>query len=406
MGDNSVDTTAGETTYTYPIPRSVPTDPPAEYGTLRAARPVCPIKLATGDSAIIVTRYEDIKTVLSDTRFSREALFRPGMARAQIIEPDPDSLLSMDPPRHTRIRALANKEFSRRRVEQMRPQIKLLVDELLDQMATMTPPVDLNACFSRPLALRIICDLLGVPVEDSDKFGFWCEHFMSLTKFTAEQMTRANTDMRAYFVELIASKRANPGSDLLSALVDAHDDEGKITESELVSLAVLLLLAGHDTTVTVMGGIVATLLRNPEQLELLRSDLGQLPAAMEELIRLNTPGDGSFIRIATTDVTLSDVLIPAGSAVIAPISAGDRDGSVFAEPDTCELFREDNPHIGFGYGTHFCIGSILARAELEIGLGGLISRFPGLRLAVRLEELQWKQFAALGGWESFPVTWD
>jgi nocardicin N-oxygenase len=166
------------------------------------------------------------------------------------------------------------------------------------------------------------------------------------------------------------------------------------------------LLAGHDTTVTVMGGSVATLLRNPEQLALLRSDLDQLPAALEELIRLNTPGDGSFIRIATTDVSLSDVLIPAGSAVIAPISAGDRDGSVFAEPDTCELFRKDNPHIGFGYGTHFCIGSILARAELEIGLRGLIGRFPGLRLAVRLEELQWKQFAALGGWESFPVAWD
>ena len=394
-----------EATYTYPIPRSMPTDPPLEYATLRATQPVCPIRLATGDPATLVTRYEDVKTVLSDTRFSREALFRPGMARAQVIEPDPDSLLSMDPPRHTRIRALANKEFSRRRVEQMRPQIQLLVDDLLDQMAEMTPPVDLNEVFSRPLALRIICDLLGVPVGDSDKFGYWCEHFMSLTKFSAEEMIRANTEMRSYFVELIAGKRANPGIDLLSALVDAHDDEGKITESELVSLGVLLLLAGHDTTVTVMSGSVATLVRNPEQLALLRNNLNLLPAALEELIRLNTPGDGSFIRIATTDVTLSDVLIPAGSAVIAPISAGDRDGSVFTDPDKCDLLRAENPHIGFGYGTHFCIGSILARAELEIGLRGLISRFPTLRLAVRPEDLQWKLFAALGGWQTFPVTW-
>ncbi|HEX6471607.1 MAG TPA: cytochrome P450 [Streptosporangiaceae bacterium] len=390
--------------YTHPLPRSVPTEPPAEFARLRDERPVCPIRLPTGPTAWLVTRYEDTKTVLSDPRFSRAALFRPGAPRAQVVEPDPDSILSMDPPRHTRIRKLANHVFTPRRVERLRPRIAALAEEILTAMAGRTPPVDLNEHFSRPLALRVICELLGVPFEDHGKFGSWCDHFVSLTKYTREEMIKANGDMRDYFVQLIDAKRRDPGPDLLSALVPRLD-EGSITQSELVSLGALLLLAGHDTTVTVLGGATLALLRHRDQLELLLRNPELFPAAVEELIRMNEPGDGSFLRIALADVRLGDTVVPAGDAVIASISSADRDAAVFKDPDRLDVLREDNPHLGFGHGPHFCLGAGLARAELEIGLRTLFTRLPGLRPAIEPHELRWKHYAHLGGWEELPVTW-
>jgi nocardicin N-oxygenase len=321
-----------------------------------------------------------------------------------VVEPDPDSILSMDPPRHTRIRKLANTVFTPRRVERLRPRIETLADDILTVMTVLTPPVDLTEHFSRPLALRVICELLGVPFEDHGKFGSWCDHFVSLTKYSREEMIRANEDMRGYFVRLIDAKRRVPGPDLLSALVPRLDD-GSVTQSELVSLGALLLLAGHDTTVTVLGGAVVSLLRNPDQLDLLRDKPELFPAAVEELIRMNEPGDGSFLRIALADMRLGDTVIPAGDAVIASISSADRDGSAFKDPDRLDIRREDNPHIGFGHGPHFCLGAGLARAELEIGLRTLIERLPTLRLAIEPDELRWKHYAHLGGFEELPVTW-
>lgn len=394
--------------YQYPVKRTVPTEPPEEYALLREKHPVCPITLATGDPAVIVSRYADIKTVLSDNRFSRSALFVPGAPRAQIAEPDQDSIISMDPPRHTAIRNLINREFTPRRVARMRPRIQALTDELLDEMAQLSPPADLNEHLALPLALRVICDLLGIPFEDRGAFPNWCDHFMSLNKYPIPAVIQANTEMRGYLGELIERKRHTPTDDLLSDLVNrqkASADEQVLTESELVSLAVILLLAGHDTTVTSFGGSVVTLLQNPEQLDKLRKNPDLWPQAIEELVRLNTPGDGSFIRITLEDVELAGSTIPKGTAVLAPISSADRDATVFTDPDTFDITREHNPHIGFGYGTHFCVGSALARAELQIALSSLFDRFPDLKLAVDPSELSWRQFAALGGYDEIPATW-
>lgn len=396
--------------YQYPIPRSMPTDPPEEYAQLRAEKPVCPITLATGDPAMIVTRYSDIKTVLSDTRFSRSALFVPGAPRAQLAEPDQDSLISMDPPRHTKLRNMINRAFGPRRVALMRPRMQALTDELLDDMIKNDQrPLDLNEHLILPLALRVICDLIGVPFEDRSLFPKWTDHFMSLNKYPVQAVIQANTEMRTYLSNLIDSKREAPGDDLLSELVqqgaEKGEDQYELTQNELVSLAVILLLAGHDTTVTSFGGSVVTLLKHPEQLRELSENPDLWPQAIEELVRLNTPGDGSFIRITLEDVELSDTVIPKGTAVLAPISAADRDPEVFAEPDAFDIKRDHNPHIGFGYGTHFCVGSALARAELHIALSSLFSRIPTLQLAIEPSQLQWRQFAALGGYDAIPVTW-
>jgi nocardicin N-oxygenase len=391
--------------YRYPIPRQTPNEPPCEYAKLRAEQPVCPIALPTGHPAYLVTRYEDVKTVLSDHRFSREALFRDGAPRAQLVEPDSNSIISMDAPRHTVIRNLINRTFTPRRAEKLRPTIELVVTELLDEMARQTGPVDLNEYLARPMALRIICELLGIPVEDQHKFGSWCDHFMSLTKYTAEEIIRSNTEMRRYFEDLVEIKRAEPGPDLLSQLVKAMDEEEKITHEELISMGVMLLLAGHDTTVTVTGGGAIMLMTHPEQMALVREDPSRWNAAIEEIIRMVTPGDGTFIRVALEDMELSGCPVPAGSAVIAPISSANRDSSVFSDPDTMDILRDDNKHIGFAYGTHFCVGSALARAELQIGLRMLFERFPTLHLAIPADELRWRTTAALGGYEEIPVLW-
>ncbi|KRV46517.1 hypothetical protein AQ490_11535 [Wenjunlia vitaminophila] len=391
--------------YRYPIPRTSPHEPPCEYAKLRTEQPVCPIALPTGHPAWLITRYEDVKTVLSDHRFSREALFREGAPRAQLVEPDSNSVISMDPPRHTTIRNLINRTFTPRRSEKLRPTINRVVTDLLDAMEVAPKPVDLNAALARPMALRIICELLGIPIEDHPKFGSWCDHFMSLTKYTAEEIIRSNQEMRAYFGRLIDIKREEPGEDLLTQLVQAMDEEEKITREELISTGVMLLIAGHDTTVTVTGGGAIMLMTHPDQMALIKEDPTRLNPAIEEIIRMVTPGDGTFIRITLEDVELSGTTIPAGSAVIAPISSANRDAEVFQDPDTMDILREDNKHIGFAHGTHFCVGSALARAELQIGLGMLFERFPGLRLAVPAEELRWRSTAALGGYEEIPVTW-
>jgi nocardicin N-oxygenase len=392
--------------FTYPTKRTDPLVPPDVYARALREEPVCPITLATGDPAWFVARHEDVRTALSDRRFSREALFRPGAARAQVVEPDPNSMLTMDPPRHTRLRRLANRAFTPQRVDRLRPYIETAAAELLDAMEAGPPQADLAEVYARPLALRVICRTLGVPFEDYDRFGAWSDRFMSLTKYPPEEINQANEDMRAYFGRLIGMRREEPGDDLISALVRIHDEEGEPTEKEIVGLGALLLLAGHDTTVTVLCGGTATLLGNPDQLALLRENPDLYPDAVEEVVRLNGPGGGTSIRITTSDVKLGGTVIPEGSAVLASVGTASRDPEVYPEPDRCIIQRENRTQVAFGQGPHFCIGAGLARAELAIGLRALLERFPRLRLAVPPERLRWKDFAALGGWEELPVAWD
>jgi len=389
----------------YPVLRTDPTRPPEEYARLTREEPVCPISLATGDPAWLVTGHDVAKTVLSDRRFSREAVFAEGAPRYQAALPNPDSIQNMDPPRHTRVRKLASQAFSARRVEKLRPRIAQIVDELMDDMLAQGPPLDLNTCFGRPLPLRIICALLGVPYEDHGNIVEWTERIMSLNRYTAAEITEAFVGMRAYFRQLVAGKRANPSDDLLGVLTSLSEEQGTLTEPEVVHLGTAILVAGHDTSVTVIASSALTLMSNQEQLAKLQKNRSLWPAAVEELVRLDNPGIVINPRIATCDVALGDVVIPKGSAVLAHVGAGCRDERLFDGPDTFDVERTSNTQLSFGHGPHFCIGAGLARAELEIGLQRLFDRIPTLALAVPEHTLRWKDFAALGGYEEFPVTW-
>lgn len=387
-----------------PIRRSDPTEVPQEYSRLREEQPVCPVTLVTGDPAYLITRHADLRTVLTDRRFSRAAVCAEDAPRSQAVRPNPDTIINMDPPRHTRIRKLAAEAFTAERMARLRPRIEQSVSELLDEMAAMTPPVDFIAAYARPLPLRIICDMLGVPFEDQAKFVTWAETIMTISS-TAEEIGRAYVEMRAYFVQLVADKRENPGDDFLSGLTLQSDNEGKLTESELVSLGTFLLVAGHETSITVITDATLNLIRNPDQLAALRADPSLLATAVEEMLRLGIPGVSPFPRIAMEDLKLAGQTIPKGSAVVVHYEAALRDPRVFDDPHGFDIRRKPVSQVFFGHGPHFCLGAPVARAELELGIWELFKRFPTLTLAIPAEELKWRDFAALGNYEEFPVTW-
>jgi cytochrome P450 len=389
---------------TLPVPREDPTRVPDVFFRLREEQPVCPIALPTGDPAWLVTRYEDAKTVLSDRRFSRAAVCAEDAPRSQAVRPNPDSIINMDPPRHARIRKLAAPAFSPSRVGRLRPVIEEIVTGLLDDMEAMTPPVDLNSCFGLPLPLRIICHMLGVPFQDREKFENWANRIMMVTA-SSEQIASAYVEMRGYFAQLIRDKREEPGDDFLSALAMQSDEEGGLTESELISLGTFLLVAGHETSASVIASAVLNLLRHPEQARALREDPSLMPGAVEEMIRLGTPGISPFMRIALTDIEIGGVDIPKGDAVIVCYEAALRDNRAFEDGESFNIWRQMASQVFFGHGPHFCLGAPVARVEIEIGIRLLLQRFPALALAVPPEQLKFRHEAVLGNWEVFPVTW-
>jgi cytochrome P450 len=391
----------------YPFRRDTALGVPEEIRDLRA-EPVVPVTLPSGDPAVLVTRYADVRSVLTDPRLSRN-LARPGAPRMTTGNPMfQDPKIDPDPPEHTRVRRLLAKAFTATRVETMRPHIREVAEELLTAMAGRTPPVDLNEAFAFPLTMRVVCDLLGVPLADQELFRAWTDRFFSVGRFGREEIGRAFGEMNQYMRELIAAKRRDPADDLVSAMVAVHDhDDGRLSDYELHWWCRLLLLVGYETTATQLGGSVAMLLTEPDQLALLRKDLGLVPNAVEELLRWKLVGGSSLsmLRYATADLEVGGVVIPAGSGVIPIVESANRDETVFACPETFDITRTDNPHITFSVGPHFCLGASLARVELQIALELLLSRFPTLRLAVPEEELRRHDGALLEGFVSVPVEW-
>ena len=387
----------------YPFTRPDALSPCPHYARLREeGSRVATVRMPSGDPAHLVTAYEEVRTVLADPRFSRAATLLPGAPRLAAAPQNFPSLPNMDDPEHARVRTVVSRAFTARRVQELRPRIQVQTDRLLDAMAASGDSADLVPAFAFPLPVRVICELLGVPLADQALFSGWSAAFVATTGSSAQEMLDAQVSLREYLSALIADKRRHPGDDLLSALasISEHDQE-RLAPEELIFLGVSLLVAGHETTVCQIGNSVLALLTHPEQRAAFRGDM----AAVEELLRLYLPGDETLLRIALEDVELGGVLIRAGEAVLPSLGSANRDSGRFADPERMDLDRAGNAHLSFGHGIHYCLGSGLARAELQIALTSLFERFPTLRLTVPAEQVPRTSGRLIHGVSSLPVAW-
>lgn len=391
----------------YPFGEPVRLDMDPLFARLRREEPVCRVELPYGGQGWLVTRYDDVRTVLADPRFSRAVTVdREDIPRATPAPARPDSLLSMDPPEHSRLRKLVAKAFTSRRVAQLRPRTREIVDGKLTEMERAGAPADLVQGLALPLPVTVICEMLGVPPRDQHRFRDFSDAILSTTAYTREQIDSARDSLEGYLAELVALRRAEPTDDLLGALVAARDDEDRLSERELVNLGVGLLIAGHETTANQIANFTYVLLTQREYWEQLRREPELIPGAVEELLRYVQLGaGGGQPRVATEDVVLSGVTVRAGEAVFVHTQAANRDEAVFEEPEKLDLTRQRNPHIAFGYGAHHCLGAQLARVELQVALEALLERFPTLRPAVPLDEIPWKRGLLVRGPAQLLVEW-
>ncbi|TDB70155.1 cytochrome P450 [Micromonospora sp. KC723] len=390
--------------YPFSAPHRLDVDP--RYGQLRREEPLTRIQMPFGEPAWLATRYADVRTVLADPRFSRAASVGRDQPRNTSLQPD-EGILAMDPPEHTRLRRLVAKAFTARRVEELRPRTRAIAEELVEAMLAAGPPADLVAHLATPLPIQVICDLLGVPVTDQDRFHTWSEAIVSTTSLSPETIRNYVDQLMGYMAELIAQRRVTPTDDLIGAMVRARDENAdRLTEQEVVQLAAGLLAAGHETTVTQIPNMVYVLLTEEGGWDRLCAEPDLVPKAVEELMRFIPLGaTAAFPRYATEDVELGGVLVRAGEPVVVSVHSANRDESVFTDPDRLDLGRELNPHLGFGHGVHHCIGAQLARMELQVVLETLLRRTPRLRLAVPVSELTWKHGLLVRGLTAMPVQW-
>jgi cytochrome P450 len=368
------------------------------FAEVREQGPVHAITLADGHAAWLVVGYDEAKLMLNDTRLSKDmqAAFASGgevLAEGLPGKEFARHMLAVDPPDHTRLRRLVASAFSLRRVEALEPRIREIIADLLDDLAVKGPDatVDLVPNFAFPLPFTVICELLGVPEPDREPFGNALMALLSPTD-TPEQYAKAKVgsdSVVAHLNNLVDTKAEAPGDDLVTALIHARDGDEHLDHGELLSTLLQLIIAGHDTTTSLLGNGVVALLRNPEQLALVKADPSRVSALVEEVMRYDAPVPHSTFRYAAEDVTISDVTIPAGGQVIISLAAANRDGKHFTESEEFDVARRDNRHLAFGHGIHFCLGAPLARLEGNIAFTTLLQRFPDIRLAVPSEDLHW-----------------
>ncbi|MCP2321751.1 cytochrome P450 [Hamadaea flava] len=382
--------------------------PAPELGELREECPVAPVVFPDGATAWLVTRHTDVRQVLTDPRFSR-AHAVAGEVEMGLGRLASESILGLDPPEHTRLRRLVAGAFTARRVEQLRPRVTAIVDDLLLALRKQPQPADLVAGFSLALPVRVICDLLGVPESDQHRFHGWSDAAMGDRTRDPWIMMAAFASLQGYLTELIAEKRAHPADDLMTALIDARDNADRLSEAELVNLGVSLLIGGHETTANQIVMILLTLRAHPEQWAALRADPSRVPAAIEELMRFTQLGGGAggIARVTTEPVELSGVTIPAGQAVLPALASANRDPRAFVDPDTLDLHRGDSHgHLGFGAGVHHCLGAQLARMELQEALAGILRTLPGFAIDLDDADIAFKPTMILRSVASLPVRWD
>ncbi|GAA2722560.1 MULTISPECIES: cytochrome P450 [Streptomyces] len=390
-------------------------DPYPAYAWLREHAPVHRTELPSGVEAWLVTRYADARQALADQRLSKNPLHHsehahgkgkvgiPGERSANLMT----HLLNIDPPDHTRLRRLVSKAFTPRRVAEFAPRVQELTDRLIDGFCEKGG-ADLIHEFAFPLPIYAICDMLGVPPEDQDDFRDWAGMMIRHGGGPRGGVARSVKKMRTYLAELIHRKREDLGDDLISGLIRASDHGEHLTENEAAAMAFILLFAGFETTVNLIGNGTYALLRHPEQRERLQRALAEgdaslLATGVEELLRYDGPVELATWRFATQNLVIGGQRIAEGDPVLVVLAAADRDPERFADPDALDLSRRDNQHLGYGHGIHYCLGAPLARLEGQTALATLLRRLPDLRLAAAPEDLRWRGGLIMRGLRTLPV---
>src|SRR5215212_292490 len=383
--------------------------PTPELGAIRKTEGVREFINAFGMQSYLITRHEDIKAVLADhERFSNE---RPvGFAIQGVAQPSEEeaasnragNLLGLDPPQHSRLRRMLTPEFTIRRMKRLEARIVEIVDAQLDAMAEAGPPVDLVENFALPIPSLVICELLGVPYDDRGDFQRRSARQLDFSIPIPERL-ELQREARAYMTTLVARARRQPGEDILGMLVREHGDE--LTDDELVGVAGLLLLAGHETTSNMLRLGTLALLRHPEQLAAVRDDPEAIGPAIEELLRWLSIVQTAIPRVTTTDVEVAGVTIPAGKLVFPSMPSGNRDGDFIDSPEVLDISRGAPGHLAFGHGVHHCLGAPLARMEMRIAFPALLRRFPNLALAEDFSDVAFRSWNFIYGLKSLEVGW-
>lgn len=378
-------------------------DPYSVYAMLRERGPVHRVRMPEGAVCWLVVGHEEVRAALTDPRLAKDwQNAAEGFGLAPIASGP--HMLIVDQPQHTRLRKLVTKEFTPRRVESMAPRVQQMTDDLLDAMlASPGRRADLVEALSFPLPMSVICELLGVPDLDQEAFRDWSNTAVGSAP-PQEKMTAA-TEVAAYLAELVAAKRERPGDDLLSALIRTTDEDGdRLSPEELLGMAWILLVAGHETTVNLISNGVLALLRHPEQLAALRADFGLLDNAVEEMLRYDGPVETSTYRFTTEPVEIGGTVVPGGGElVLVALSDADRDPARFAEPDRFDIRRDARGHVAFGHGIHYCLGAPLARLEAKIAIRSLLERCPDLALDAHPDSLTWREGLLIRGPHRLPV---
>ncbi|MET0453078.1 MAG: cytochrome P450 [Mycobacterium sp.] len=384
-------------------------DPTPELAEIRATTGVRTVVNAFGMQVYLVTRHDDVKYILSDhAHFSNArppGFVIPGapvMPEEEQASARAGNLLGLDPPEHQRLRRMLTPEFTIRRIRRLQPRITEIVDQHLDAMEAAGPPADLVALFALPIPSLVICELLGVPYEDRADFQSRSARQLDL-QIPIPERFELQRQGRAYMQSLVDRARAQPGEDILGMLVREHGDD--LTDDELIGIASLLLLAGHETTSNMLGLGTLALLRHPDQLAAVRDDPDAIGPATEELLRWLSIVHTSIPRITTADVEVAGVPIPAGQLVFASLPSGNRDPEFADAPDVLDIRRGAPGHLAFGHGVHHCLGAPLARMEMRIAWPALLRRFPNLALAEDFDDVRFRSFHFIYGLKSLAVTW-
>lgn len=375
-------------------------NPHPSYASWRREGPIRQVRLASGTVVWLITRYDDARRALADPRISKTGGDDRHPSNS-VEEALSRHMLAADPPDHTRLRRLVSAAFTARRIEALRPRISDIAEDLLDRFPET--PFDLIDAYAFPLPIQVICELLGIPADDRDAFRAWSNIIVGGVAYQ-EQFPGAAAAMVGYIQGLLADRRAEPGDDLLSGLIGVRDSGDSLTEDELISMVFLLLLAGHETTVNLIGNGAYLLLSRPERWQRLCAEPALIPTAIEEFLRYESPVETATYRITTEEVEIGGCTLPARSPVLIGLLSANHDGDRFDNADDVALDRAHNPHLAFGHGIHYCLGAPLARLEAQIAFTALTRRYPGLRLAVDESELVWRPGLLLRGLFTLPVT--